>query len=228
MELARLLNRPGDMREPGASCLDEATLAAVVQGDLPDSSQVEVEAHLADCDWCIRRVGLLSSLQEEARGEPPPRAVLDRAEALVAVTERRLLTPRYLAAAAALLALISGGTGWRLAEMRDQTPQVRESERVIDERMGVEVLAPVQTTVLLDPDRQIRWSSVADSTSYTVTVTLADGRLVWEHDTEATEIHVPPEIALISGETYFLQVRAHLLDGRSLRSGHLELRIATD
>lgn len=233
MKLARILARPGEPGGRHAGCLDEAALAALVDGGLPPAERADLEAHLADCEWCVRRLALLTSLAgEEVAGEPLPEGARRVARSPLGAPSHRHGSARW-AAAAAVIALLSAGLGWQLSEMRHSrgevpgapTPQVRGSQRVVDEHTGIDLLAPVGSTLSLDAERLIQWSAVPESLSYTVTLTAADGTPLWEEESRTTEIRLPNAVALDPGATYYLQVRAHLPDGRTLRSGHIELEL---
>lgn len=237
MKLARILARPGEPGGRHAGCLDETALAALVDGDLPPTERADLEAHLADCEWCVRRLALLTSLAgeeaaQEALPADVPSAATRAARSLVGAPSRGHGSARW-AAAAAVIALLSGGLGWQLSEMRhrqlaapsEPTPQVRESQRVVDEHTGIDLLAPVGSTLSLDAGRLIHWSAVPESLSYTVTLTAADGMPLWEEESRTTEIRLPGALALDPEATYYVQVRAHLPDGRTLRSGHIELEL---
>ncbi|MDX1644931.1 MAG: zf-HC2 domain-containing protein [Thermoanaerobaculia bacterium] len=246
MKLARLLTGAQEDAGPSAGCLDETALAALVDGRLPGAERHEVEAHLADCGWCVRRLALLASLsQEEAGGEPLPRA--QRAAAtLVGAAGSRAIPVRWAVAAAAVVAVAAGGLGWQLAEMRhgSQPPPAEQSSAVgstraepsvrdatargVDERTAIDLLAPVGSSMVLDRQRRIRWSGVPESLRYTVTVSTADGTPLWEGESTRTEIRLPMALDLAPAETHFVQVRAHLPDGRTLRSGHIELEADDD
>jgi len=226
-KLARILAPPGEPGGPRAGCLDEAALAALVDGGLPRGERARLEGHLADCEWCVRRLSLLASLvREEASREPLPE---------IAATARRPVDgprrergPVRWAAAAAVIALFSGGLGWRLAEMSHrpaESPRVRQSQRVVDEHTGIDLLAPVGKTLSLDSRRLVQWSAVPESSFYSVTLAASDGTPLWEGESRRTEIRLPGSLALESGATYYLQVRAHLADGRTVRSGHIELEL---
>jgi len=224
--LARILTRPEESGGPRAGCLDEASLAALVDGGLPDAERVELEGHLADCGWCVRRLALLASLvEEEAVPEPLSTGVRAAARRSFEVRRRRFVPARW-AAAAAIVALVSGGLGWQLAELRHrppEAPRVRDSQRVVDEHTGIDLLSPAGTTLTLDAGRRVHWTAVPGSLSYTVSLSGSDGIPLWEGESQGTEIRLPGALALEPGTIYYVQVRAHLPDGRTLRSGHIEL-----
>jgi hypothetical protein len=52
----------------------------------------------------------------------------------------------------------------------------------------------------------------------------AQGLLLWQEQVSSTEIQLPA-LELSADQAYFLQIRSHLRSGKSLRSGHFELRI---
>ena len=62
----------------GAQCPDEHQIAAYVDGTVATATGGELEAHLADCDYCLALVGLLSREREIAATEPDSNAMVAR------------------------------------------------------------------------------------------------------------------------------------------------------
>jgi hypothetical protein len=65
---------------------------------------------------------------------------------------------------------------------------------------------------------EIRWRGVPGALGYEIRLVTSEGSLVWEGQTEATEATLPPEVRLEPGRRYYVWVRAHLSEGRTLRS----------
>lgn len=69
-------------------CLDEAQVAAYVDRNLVGPEKTRLEAHLADCEFCLGQVVFLARLRETPIPEPLPAALLARARELAAPKAR--------------------------------------------------------------------------------------------------------------------------------------------
>ena len=66
-DLERLLRSKARPRKHRAwSCPDEVTLAAFVDGELPESARSRIQGHLADCGLCLQHYVLRSRGQDLA------------------------------------------------------------------------------------------------------------------------------------------------------------------
>jgi tetratricopeptide (TPR) repeat protein len=57
---------------PSSACVDEAVLAAYIDGQLPANARAEVEAHLAECDDCYAWSAEVIRTEEETRAHTRP------------------------------------------------------------------------------------------------------------------------------------------------------------
>ncbi|MGI9166063.1 MAG: anti-sigma factor family protein [Pyrinomonadaceae bacterium] len=96
---------------PGWRCPDEAQLAAYVDQRLDTTGKQSVEAHVANCEWCLNQVAFLARSAEWADPSPVPVQVISQARNLVPAPEHssginwRWTAP--LAAAACLVLAIA-------------------------------------------------------------------------------------------------------------------------
>ena len=65
---------------------------------------------------------------------------------------------------------------------------------------------------------EVRWRGVPGSLFYEVHLVTADGSVVWEGRTEATEATLPAGVHLVPGQKYYVWVRAYLSEGKTLKS----------
>jgi hypothetical protein len=71
-----------------------------------------------------------------------------------------------------------------------------------------------------------RWQPFADTVFYDIRVVTAEGDLVLESKTEDTHLRIADSIPLQPGAKYFVSVRAHLRQGRTVKSGIVSFRIS--
>jgi len=103
------------------------------------------------------------------------------------------------------------------------TPQVRSVE---PDNHVPKLLLPREGAVVKRQNLEIRWQSLAAATFYEVSVVTTAGDPVIVRQTEATRLEVSPEAKLISGERYFVSVRAHLREGNTVRSSVVSFRVS--
>jgi len=100
-------------------CPDETNLAAYADAHLAADAQRRLEAHLADCDFCLNQIAFLLRAQESAMPEVP-QGLLTRARALGAEGKeaRWFAAWRWRPAVAAAACVVLGAIVW----LRQPTP----------------------------------------------------------------------------------------------------------
>ncbi|HEX6160609.1 MAG TPA: zf-HC2 domain-containing protein, partial [Thermoanaerobaculia bacterium] len=91
--------------DPRSVCNSSEVLGAFAEGRLGVEERKAVIAHLDTCEACRAEVALLADFVDDG-----------------AVASRRALTPRWTAAAAAILLLIGAAVLWRVLPRRDASP----------------------------------------------------------------------------------------------------------
>ncbi|MGH9389329.1 MAG: hypothetical protein ACRD1Z_06910, partial [Vicinamibacteria bacterium] len=201
------------------SCPDENELAAFAEGRLAEEARGRVLFHVADCGGCLDQVAFLKSTGNlEAR---VPDRLLEQARQLPR-KERGRYPFRFAAAAAAVL-VVSVLTPWFWSH-RDGDAGNREV-RGRASAVDLEVLAPAEGEVTSRADLAFRWIALEGAVAYTATVLTDGGDPLFEQRTEGTEIDLPSEVELSPGVSYFFWVRAHLRDGRTIRSLAVEFSV---
>ncbi|MBM3475738.1 MAG: zf-HC2 domain-containing protein [Armatimonadetes bacterium] len=123
-----------------------------------------LDAHLADCEACRRRLASLRRLDESLRGlvsAPPDDAALDRAAAAAlrrVEAERVRVPPRRLALVPAVFAGLVLAFAFGVLVGRAVWPRERVVTRVVEKRVPVKVIreVPVVRTRVVYRDRVVR------------------------------------------------------------------------
>lgn len=203
-----------------SACPDENELAAFADGRLPDEARGRVALHIADCARCLDQVTFLESAGNlEAR---VPDRLLEQARQLPQKDRGRKRFQFAAAAAAVVLVSVLAPWFWFHRDGDEENREVRGSASVAD----LQVLAPGPGEPVARDSLALRWTALDDALVYTATVLTDGGDRVFEQRTEKTEIGFPPEVELRPGVSYFFWVRAHLRDGRTVRSRAVEFSLA--
>ena len=243
----RLIKRlRGSVKQGAATwrCLSEARLAAFAEGRLDDTADRAVEAHLADCGYCAGQLASLLRLDQTDAPSEVGEELLAQARRLVVSPEAPSERPHWRwAAVAAAAGFVAIGTSlWMRpspsppapaspAAVPLRTPSIpplpRATAPVSPARTvrgaptavaSPELLAPREGALVGVTDVEFRWSEVRRSLFYEVRVTDLEGSLMWQGRTEERQVRLPPAVRLTSGEAYFVWVRAHLPEGRTVES----------
>lgn len=178
----------------GFDCLDEATIAAVVDGALDPAARSGATRHLASCARCRRAVASV------LRGLDDP-AVAREIAALDHGRVRRLarFALPAVAAAAVLLFLV-----WPRAaddgSWRHRAPTITSAVAPVP-------LAPVAAVA---DARVLRWSAVPGADRYHVTLFDAGGRVRYETQRTDTAATLPDSVTLVPGQSYLWSVEARI------------------
>jgi hypothetical protein len=107
--------------------------------------------------------------------------------------------------------------------IREQSvPEIRKSE-IANE--SPTLLAPRDGSAIKREALTFRWQSVPDAAFYEVSIMTAAGDLVVSRQTESQSLDVSGELPLQTSTKYFVTVRAHLRDGRTVRSSVVSFRV---
>ena len=103
------------------------------------------------------------------------------------------------------------------------TPQVRNLDA---DNHAPKLLLPHEGAVIKRESLEFRWQRTADAVFYEVSILTAAGDPVLLRQTEGTSLEVSSEANLIPGAKYFVSVRAHLREGKTVRSSVVSFRIS--
>lgn len=245
--------RTSDSEPPRRSwaCPDESLLAAYVDGHLDSPARQHAETHVADCSYCLRQVAFLVRTESPQALAEVPHTLLAQARALVASDEatRLRLAWRWGAVAAVAASAAIGAALWlgRPGKLSTPTqtpipppaqvvsplpaivpPSVTPNLMRSGSRGAVlpQVLSPRDGSVVSGDQLEVRWKEIPKTLFYEIRVVTAEGDLVWEGRTEATKARLPQEVQLQPGQKYFIWVRAHLPEGKTVQSRAVAFHIA--
>jgi len=228
-------------------CPDEARLAAYFERRPPASQLQEVEAHVSSCEHCLAQVAFLLEVQDGELPEVP-RALLQRVRQPANSAAPFAPHWKWASAAAALAAVVVVASVliWRgqpapiapphnIAQ-REPAPQVAvvtpapplhtepakgspagQARGMTPLSQEPRVLEPKQDATVDSAHLDLRWDAIPRALFYEVIITDPSGRRVWSNKVEQEQAHVPTEAGVKPGQ-YFVWVRAHLPEGKVIRT----------
>jgi hypothetical protein len=192
-----------------ASHTSAADVSAYLDRTLSEGDRERVEAHLADCNECRQEVVDLYRL---IRSHSPQRHVV-----------RWVIAAGVAATLAITLALPRGPERGPLGNPTEQIERGAPAE----ESSRLSAWAPAGPSPVDRDSLTISWGAAQGSgVQYRVTLSDADGRVLWTASTSDTILRPPPSLTLPGGRTYYWYTDALLPDGRSLTTGVQEFRMA--
>jgi DNA-binding phage protein len=198
-------------------CPDDHGIAAYVDGMLDEAARSLVDRHLADCQACVNRVGLLANLVDDSGyGSEQTHASAGTRAA-----------PRWAIAASVLLAV--GLTNWfyqqQLLPVFDASDDFQETRNTSSTVIAPELLAPSSIVIEGDDDFVFRWTEVPGSLYYDVRIVSEVGDLVGVQRIKTTEWRLDRNLRLEPGRDYFIRIDAYQADIRPVSSDHLLFRL---
>jgi hypothetical protein len=252
-ELVRMISAQKRVKpaSPGWRCPSAEQVAAYLEQRLAGDDKARFEAHLAHCDFCI---GLLSFLvrQQEAEEHVEVPALLVR-QAVDAVPEeasasrswRWVLAPALAAIVVASTVLLKSPqpaqftppdvpappvatTTPPMSVPKSQSRPVRTPEirSLTTPTTGLQLLEPLPGSIVRGEELHFRWKAVVNAAYYEIRVVNSEGDPVWRAESTGPTAQVPASLSLRPGK-YFVWVRAHLSDGRTLKSETIAFRIGS-
>lgn len=232
--LLRLLS--GRISERTAFCPEDRAIAEYFEGRLAETGRQALERHLADCSYCRARVGSLERLETGQDRVQVPEALLAAAKQLHRPDSNRkyLSTPLWATAAVLVLALFlvigrGGGLSHAPAVPAPGEPSISEEARQLRSvrplAREIEILSP-NLAAGVSPGTTIRWSDIAENTSYRIYVLSKTGDVLWTERLQDPAWIVRESPQLAAGQDYYLRVEAYLPDGETLSSAHQVFRLA--
>jgi anti-sigma factor RsiW len=116
----------------------------------------------------------------------------------------------------------SSPTNTPAGQKREPVPVTRKEEGA----NGLpNLLSPHDGAALKRRTVVFNWQSVPEVAFYDVSIMTASGDLVFSRQSEAESLDLPASLPLQAGVKYFVSVRAHLRDGRTIRSSVVSFRV---
>ena len=191
-------------------CPDDHEIAGFVDGTLNDSIREHVERHLADCQACVNRVGLLTRLLREHQT-----ASLSEAPTKPSKDWKRV-APQWAIAASVLLAatFIARTPAPESVPAIDIASDYQITRNIGSRSSAPEILAPSSGVISSRNGLVIRWTEVPGSLYYEVRIVTDAGNLVREQRVEGTEWTIGHDLNLEVGREYYIRVDAYLSDAK--------------
>jgi Putative zinc-finger len=186
----------------------DETVAAYLEGVATQAERASLEKHLDDCEYCRARLVLAGHALDSA---PRARSQM-RWKPIVAAA---------LAASLAGVLLLS-----RSAPEASPSPVRGSSQEVA--QPAVRILAPLRGTTVAAATLRFVWSTQEPDALYQVTLSAADGRMLWTSRTADTAAAPPAEVLrdMQPGQPYFWRVDALLSNLRSLTSSDQRFQVS--
>jgi len=230
-----------DRTMPGRrwNCPGDPMIAAYADGTLGQLKKSWVEFHLAGCQRCRLLVAEVIKAQRETDLPLPPLELKWKAISFAEQNpspQRWVWVPAGVLAAIALLAVFSvilrkpeqlivvspaapSAPLIAKAELAatHSTP-VREIERKrASLQLFPSVIVPQADSVIRRERLEFGWKPIPHSRYYEIRIVTLDGDLVWEGQTEKSDLQPPSDVAMRDG-SYFVWITAYLADGRVAKS----------
>ena len=221
-ELKALLKLPAGQIERHPDCPDDYQLASYMEGGLSERDHQSYEAHLADCAFCIARVGALARAAESSSADAVTEAAHQHSHR-APVSHR---AGRWATAALVVIAIgfIAGRQSPGGVSSIPDAPETQHTptERFVEQASPFpEILAPSEGG-LVDPESFVfRWKEVPGSLFYDIRIVSDDGAQVVRQRVWDTQWSLPEETALRAGAEYFVRVDAFVSEGKAVSSEHI-------
>ena len=217
-------------------CPEDQEIATYFDGHMEDAERQTLERHLADCRFCLARIGMLNRQQEESDVQRVPEEALASAKRLTQTAPARRLkwAPAWAAAALVLIAVFSiMNTRQAPVPASDATPMEqmpseengRQLRNIDRSAMSLDVLtpAPGQAVTRGSP---IRWAEIPGNIHYNIFVLSNAGDVLWTERLQSNQWIMHEALHLTEGDDYFFRVEAVLPGGGTVSSKHLAFRVA--
>ena len=223
-----------ELSERTPFCPDDQEIAEFYEGHLSELEYQPIERHLADCRFCLARIGMLSRQQEAGDAPRPPEEVLAAAKKLAHKSPAWGLkrAPAWTAAAIIVLSVFMIMNNRQLPLPASTTGPVEpvpaeasnsQLRSINRSAMNLDVLNPEQGETIA-PGSLVRWAAIPDNIHYNVFVLSNAGDVLWTQRLQGTEWVMNDALQLVAGHDYFLRVEAVLPDGGTISSKHVAFR----
>lgn len=220
--------------DPGgitAFCPEDQQIAEYFDGDLGSSERDTLERHLADCRYCLARVGVMNRLQQSDTACRVPENLLATAKQLQNRIPPKPVrrVPAWAAAAVIIMALATmfaynqkesenavfsmPGADLTTGEPTSQLRRIKPESAYLD------VLTPA-TGAEIAPGEPVRWAAVPGSLDYSIFILNLAGDVLWTERLDQNEWLMRNFPQSDEKQAFYVRIEAHLADGRTIRSKH--------
>ena len=235
-------------------CLDESEIAVYCDHRMDSRKKERVEAHLAECAFCLSQVAFMARMDRTPVPESVPDELLSRARKLVPSRTRSAFgwPWRWEAVAATVAGLVvvvvlslrnpvrevptvqppaattptTQAPAQAAAEVPSQPAPAPSVRRATPQIAAPTLVFPRPNATLSRGPIEFRWEGVSNALYYEVRLVTDDGDLVWESRTEGNSASLPADVRLAAGQKYFVWVQALLADGKTTKSTAVAFTIA--
>lgn len=206
-EVASVLQSSTVYADETRNCLDEMTVAKVVERGVDIREHPELIAHLAVCARCREQVASVAHLLRDTSIA----AEIGRLAVPGAAPARRRWRVAGVGAIAALAAAVtfmvrgssdSARVTQPMVAMTDAEPHREQS---MTTTVAPNLIAPIGAVAVADT---FRWTSVPRAALYRLTVFDREGSTVWQTEGIDTAVALPVSLPRESGTAYFWKVEA--------------------
>jgi hypothetical protein len=226
-----------ELTERTPFCPEDRLIAEYFDGVLPEGERDAVERHIADCRFCLARVGMLHRLELDSSATRLPEDVLAAVRTLR--NEPRVRRSRVMPSLAAVAVIVMAlGAIYQLFPLsqiaRDVLPRmhvdepstsVRETRTIDPGANGPRFLSPREGVTVSVGNSPFTWTPVPNSLYYKIRIVSDAGDLLWQKRVDGTEWRLPGGLNLSPGAEYFVRVDAYLTDAKTLQSDYLLFRL---
>jgi hypothetical protein len=220
-----------EIKEFTRFCPEDQEISEYFDGGLSGTGHQKLERHLADCRYCLARIGVLERLARAQTSLRVSGAALARARQMRPPAPRRWpgKAGAWASAAVVLLTLFavasrgpepapeSGANAGSATGTEATARQLRSLDRSTAELV---VFAPVPNSEV-NTGSSFEWSEVPGSLHYDVFVLSHAGDVLWNERMAGTEWVLDEPASLVIGSKFYVRVEASLEDGRIVRSKHV-------
>ena len=212
--------------ERQADCPDDYQLASYMDGGLSERDHGGFEVHVADCAFCIERIGILGRAGEMESSTATPAQV--RAQASRRSHWRR--APGWAAAALVVLAVGFVANQQSVhqvpADINELTSPPIVTERYVEQTSPIpELLSPLAGSSVDREKLVFKWKAVPDSLFYDIRIVSNDGEMITRQRVWDTQWPLPADTQLQADTEYFVRVDAYVSEARALSSEHIVFKI---
>ena len=187
--IRHLLRAAARTGTPTSDCLDDDTVAALVEGTLDPARREVILPHVASCAWCRDAVASVTRALANDRVAREVTVLEGRGRGRVL----RILVP--LAAAAGLLLVLVWPRPMQDGGHRGPPPVASTPVPI----------APIGVVASASP---LVWTAVVGADRYRVTLAEASGHVLYETQVADTVAALPDSIVLVAGRPYVWLVEA--------------------
>lgn len=217
-------------------CPEDQVITGYFEGTLAETELAALKRHLLDCRFCMARIGNLERVNNDGQDQAVPGFLLADAKRLAqdSTQKRRLRqAPAWAVAAVLVMAVFLS-----FSHLRDDAPSneaipsgassaennSRQLRSVQRNTGKLSVLNPLPGANI-KPGALIRWEEVPGNLHYDVFVLSGAGDVIWTERLKAADWTLHESLDLAAGSKYYFRVEAHLPDGMSMSSRHVDFGI---